>query len=82
MLVQLADEAVAAPGLVGCEVFCLLVIDVGSGAGFRKYAPVPVRGFDSCAVENKDDQQQAEPLREVCALVFRSSKHAGLFWLC
>ena len=78
VLVQLADEAVAASGLAAGEVFSLFVIDVGSGALCRgQNAAVPVRSFDGCAVENKDDQQEAEPPREVCALVFQSSEHAG-----
>ncbi len=78
VLVQLADETVAAPGLAGREVLSLFVIDVSSGAGrWRQYAAVPVRSFDGCAVENKDDQQQAEPTREIFALVFKSSEHAG-----
>ena len=45
---------------------------------FVRDAAVTMRSFDSCAVENKDNQEQTDPAREICAAVIKESKHAGL----
>jgi hypothetical protein len=41
-----------------------------------------VRGFDSRAEKNKNNQQQTEPTGEIGVAVVGKSKHAGLMRLC
>jgi len=70
VLVQLTNETVVAAILVVGKIFGLFVINVRSRAGGRRNeATVTVRRFYSRAVENKDDQQQAEATREACVSI-------------
>ena len=56
---QLADETVVATSFDVTEIFIVFVVELRVCAGIRgHYEAVAMRGFDSCAVENKDDQQQ------------------------
>ena len=79
VLVQLANEAVVATSFVRREVLRLFVINLRGCADVPgQDAAVTMRSFDSCAVENKDNQEQTDPAREICAAVIKESKHAGL----
>ena len=80
---QLADETVVAASFGIAEIFTVFAVELCVRArGRRECESVTMRRFDSCAVENKADQQQAEPTLEGGALVFGQSKHAGPYWLC
>lgn len=67
---QLTDETVVATRLGIAEILIAFVVELRVRTGVcGQYAAVTVSGFDGCAVENKDDQQQVEPTRERGALV-------------
>ena len=79
VLMQLADQTItASTGWVESRA-------VGAGLSYgsnvtrrRRWPPVPVRCFDSGAVEDEDDQQQTEPTFQVGATVLNClNQHAG-----
>ena len=69
-LVQLADQAVAAPARGVDWRRRLFGLDEGSCAGVSGFdAAMAVRSFNRRSVQNKDDEQQAKPTLKLGAAI-------------